>query len=118
MGLAEEEVLDEVLPQLVVQPEVGTGDEARDDHDGGAADHLLLVRPLDLVELGPGLLEEADAGNARADVVAALALRLGRLRARLLLGRRLGPGGRPDRRCPRGLRAAQAALLTGRARHP
>src|SRR5690348_10958248 len=106
MALAKEDVLDDVLPQLVVQPEVRADDEAGDDHHGRAADHLLLVRPLDLVELGPRLLEEADARDAGADVVAALALRFGRLGARLLLGGRPGPGSRPERRSPRCLRAA------------
>src|SRR3954447_11419967 len=110
-------MLDDELPHLVVQVQVSTGDEAGDDDDGGAADQLLLSRPFDLLQLCPGLLEEADAGGAGADLVAALATRGGRLSRRLLLGGRARPGRGPERRRAFGLRAALAALLTGRAGH-
>src|SRR4051812_28672471 len=110
-------MLDDELPHLVVQVQVGTGDEAGDDDDGGAADQLLLSWPFDLLQLCPGLLEEADAGGAGADLVAALATRGGRLSRRLLLGGRARPGRGPERRRAFGLRAALAALLTGRAGH-
>src|SRR3954470_3615034 len=130
-------MLDDELPHLVVQVQVSTGDEAGDDDDGGAADQLLLSWPFDLLQLCPGLLEEADAGGAGADLVAALATRGGRLSRRLLLGGRARPGrgaerlralvprgargarlGRgPEGRRPCGLRAALAPLLTGRAGH-
>jgi hypothetical protein len=71
----QQQVLDDELPHLVVEVQVGAGDETGDDDDGGAADQLLLSRPLDLLQLRPGLLEEADAGGAGADLVAALATR-------------------------------------------
>src|SRR5215470_224137 len=110
-------MLDYALPHLVVQPQEGADDEARDDDDGRAADHGLLIRPFDLLELGVGLLEEADAGDARPNVVAALAARLGGLSLRLVLCRRTRLGRRPEWRCPRRLSAPLPALLSCRARH-
>src|SRR5256885_14096631 len=109
-------MLDDELPHPVVQIQVGAGDEAGDDDDGGAADQLLLPRPFDLLQLRPGLLDEADARNAWPDVVAALAARLGRLPRRLLLGGRARPGRGPERRRAGGPRAAPAGPLTGRPR--
>src|SRR5882757_7960644 len=93
------------LPDLVNQIEVDARDEAGDDDDGGAADQLLLIRPLDLLQLRPGLLEEADTGRPGPDLVATLGARLGRLPRRLLLGGRARPGRGPERRSPGCLRA-------------
>src|SRR5579862_1873363 len=107
---AQQQVLNDVFPYLVVAPQVDADDDTGDEDDGGAADHALPRRPLDFLQFGDRLLGEADAGNAGTGLVAALAARLGRLRARLLLCRRARPGW-PKRRSPRGLRAALAALL-------
>src|SRR3954465_6741208 len=51
-SLSQHDVLDQVLPELIVGPEVGTDDHAGDDHDRGPAHDRLLVRPLDLLQLG------------------------------------------------------------------
>ena len=56
-------------------------------------------------------------GVPEPDLVAALGAWLGRLPRRLLLGGRARPGRGPERRRAGGLRAALAALLTGRAGH-
>src|SRR5262249_26430662 len=117
--LPQQHVLDDVLPEPVIRIQVDAGDEAGDEDDRGAADQLLLIRPVDLLELGPGLLEEADAGRARTDRVAALGTRLPRLLVPLLhrRGRRTrgrGSGAGEGRLL---LRAALTALLAGRARH-
>src|SRR5687767_637521 len=75
----EEDALDEALQREVGDPQVRAHDRARDDHDDTTRKHLAAPGPLDLVELGPRLPDEAAA-------LARLAVR------RLLLRRR---GGRP-----------------------
>src|SRR6185503_12266959 len=107
-----------VLPQLVVQPEIGADDDAGDDDDGGAADDRLLIRPFDLLELADRLLDEADRARARdVPLVPAPARRT----ARLGVGIRRRPCRRTRRRPPcEGrflLRAARAALLTSLPGH-
>jgi hypothetical protein len=62
--LSQQYVFDDVFPQPVVRVQVDAGDETRHEDDGGAADQLLLIRPLDLMQLGPGLAEEANAWDA------------------------------------------------------
>src|SRR5438874_9381881 len=58
MALLEEHLLDDFLPELVVQPEVDADDDAGDDHDDRALDHLVLPGPFDLLQLRPRLLDE------------------------------------------------------------
>src|SRR5919201_6900570 len=89
--LPQEDVLDDALPDEVVRVQVDADDEARDEDDGGALDHLRLVRPLDLLQLAPGLGDEPARPAARGPALAALALRrlcrrpdLGLTRARAL----------------------------------
>src|SRR5579862_1624069 len=116
-ALADQDVLDEVLPHLVVEIEVHADDEAGDEDDRGAADDRLLVRPLDLLQLGDRLLEEADDRDAAARDVGARSLgaRLGALHRGLLRGTL--PRSRPERRRAGRLGAPLAALLTSRAGH-
>src|SRR6186713_1330285 len=87
----EENLLDERLEHEVRQPEVRANDNARDEDDDRRLDDLLLRRPLDLLELAPGLRDELRAGEAT--------LRLG---LRLLVGARGRAGRRrwrPSRKC-------------------
>src|SRR5919198_2266925 len=63
--LPEEDVLDEPLECQVGEPEVRAYDHAGDQHDGGALDQLLLSGPLDLLQLGGGLADEAAEARAR-----------------------------------------------------
>src|SRR3954451_21633494 len=110
-SLSQHDVLDEVLPQLIVEPEVGADDDAGDDHDRGPAHDRLLGRPLDLLQLGNRLLDEPDRARARdVPLVAARPVRLGG-------AARGGPGRRTARRGPARegwllLRAPRAPLLT------
>jgi hypothetical protein len=78
-------VLDEALEHLVREEQVDAGDQARDQHHHGALDQLLLAWPVDLLELGPRLADEALAPLA-GDVAAVGGLRgLGGRRPQLLL---------------------------------
>ena len=52
-------MLDESPEDLVGEEQVDADHEAGDQDDDGALDQLLLARPLDLLELGPGLPDEA-----------------------------------------------------------
>src|SRR3989442_1368696 len=63
-ALLEEHLLDDVLPDLVVQVEVRADDDAGDDHDDRPLNQLVLLRPLDLLELGPRLADEAEHAAA------------------------------------------------------
>src|SRR5438552_11050879 len=87
IGLPQEDVLHEMPERLIRHPEVEADDRAGDQHDGHALDHLALVRPLDLLQLGDRLGDEALAA-ASGDAS----------RARLALDRLLR---RPDLRLPR-----------------
>src|ERR1043165_7626195 len=64
MWLPEQDLLHDVLPELVVQIQVDPDDDAGDEHDDGALDHLVLRRPLDLLQLGPRLLAEPEEAAA------------------------------------------------------
>src|ERR1051325_2459394 len=79
MWLPEQDLLHDVLPELVVQIQVDPDDDAGDEHDDGALDHLVLRRPLDLLQLGPRLLDEPE--EAAAPALAGLDL-AGRTRCR------------------------------------
>src|SRR4051794_8751116 len=63
--LTQEDVLDHVLPDLVVHVEKDADDRAGDEHDDGALDDLVLRRPLDLLQLCPRLVDEAEAAAPR-----------------------------------------------------
>src|SRR5919206_496649 len=73
--LPQEDVLDHALPDQVVRVQVDADDEARDEHDHGALDHLRLVRPLDFLQLAPRLPDEPARPAAGSSPLAALALR-------------------------------------------
>src|SRR5947209_6000399 len=118
-SLVQQDVLHDVLPRLVVQPQEGAHDHTRDEDDDGAADHGLLVGPLDLVELAVRLPEETERA-------AAAVLLGGRLAGTAPLGlvaaarrRARGRGRRRSSRAGEGglLGAAFAPLLTTRLRH-
>src|SRR3954471_17563742 len=117
-SLVQQDVLHDVLPQLVVQPQECADDHAGDEDDHGAADHGLLARPLDLLELAVRLADEIDrAAAARAlGALARPALRLvaparslARRRRRRRRSSRPGEGGL--------LGATVAPLLTARLGH-
>jgi hypothetical protein len=105
----EEDVADETAQHEVGGRQVGADDRDRDQDDHGGGEELTAPRPLDLLELRPGLAGE------RAEAAAALALRA-RLALRLLdranlasaLSGALGGGG--------GLEVA--SLAAARARRP
>src|SRR6187551_568378 len=63
--LLTQQPLDDVLPDDIVHVEVDADHDARDQHDHRSLNHLRLARPLDLLELGPGLPEEREAAAAR-----------------------------------------------------
>jgi len=65
-------VLDEPLEDLIRRVEVDAHDQAGDEDDDGALDDLRLGRPLDLLQLGPGLEGEAAAARARNAALASL----------------------------------------------
>ena len=67
----QEDVADEAAEDEVRRVEVGAHHRDRDDDDDRRRDQLLASRPLDLLELGPGLAGE------RAEAAAAVALRAG-----------------------------------------
>src|SRR6266516_1699092 len=82
-ALLQEDVLDEPTEDLVGQEKVDADDHAGDEYDDGALDQLLLAGPLDLLELTPGLPDEAAAGQlARGAVLAGGLHRRPNLRAR------------------------------------
>src|SRR5712691_6689585 len=113
MGLFEQDVFDESLEDLIEAPEVDADQYAGDEDDGGARDHLLLARPLDLLQLCPGLGHEAAAaraGDAARSAVRGLRGRLGHRSGHLPLSRRA-------RRAVGCLRPAVAALLPGLSLH-
>src|SRR5690348_2016187 len=116
-SLSQEDVLHDVLPELVVQPQKGADDDAGDQDDHGAADHGLLVRPLDLLELAVGLLDEAHraAGPGLGALTwPTVALRL----VAPTRGARRGQGRRRARAGEGGLLGATLApLLTTRPGH-
>src|ERR687888_1951598 len=77
--LPQEDVLDHALPDQVVRVQVDADDEACDEDDRSALDHLRLARPLDLLQLAPRLGDEPARAAAGRPALAALALRrLGR----------------------------------------
>src|SRR4051794_9107229 len=120
-SLSQQQVLHHVLPHGVVEVQVDADDQTGDQHDRGSADDSLLARPLDLLELRPGLPDEMD--RPRAGDVALVRARLParglRVAARAAVRGR--PGGATRRRAPcEGrllLRAPVAALLTRLPRH-
>src|SRR6185312_11808480 len=57
--LAEQNIADERLEELIGGVEIRADDRAGDDHDDRALDHLTTAGPLDLLELAPGLPDEA-----------------------------------------------------------
>jgi hypothetical protein len=65
--------LDEAPEDLVGEEQVRARDQTGDEDDGGALDQLLLAGPVDLLQLGPRLADEALAARA-GDVVAVGAL--------------------------------------------
>src|SRR2546425_11060408 len=111
--LAEEDVLDQALEDLVGAPQVGTDDSASDEDDDCGLDDLLLPRPLDLLQLRPRLRDESLRAAPR-DCRPATGLGLRRLRGRahLCLTRARACGQLALGR----LLAASAALLPGLAR--
>jgi hypothetical protein len=113
--------LDEAPEDLVGEEQVRARDQTGDEDDGGALDQLLLAGPVDLLQLGPRLADEALAACA-GDVVAVGALgglgrrahlRLRRLRLLLRALRRALDGCAALGLC----RTAGAALGAGLSRH-
>src|SRR4051794_6578111 len=116
-ALPQQDVLDEIGPDPVVRVEVRADEETGDDNDCGAAHDLLLCRPLDLLQLGDRLLDEAKAGEpARAFCLALGARRLDRGDLRLFVGGTLARRWAERRRAGRDA-AALPTLLAGRASH-
>src|SRR5919204_4694347 len=105
--LPQEDVLDDALSDQVVRVQVDADDEARDEDDGRALDHLRLVRPFDLLQLAPRLRDEPARAAAGRSPLTALALRRLRRRPDLSLAR----AGALDH-----LRVAGARLLLGAPR--
>src|SRR5690348_5371489 len=106
--LSQEEVVDDVLPDLVVQIEIRADDDAGHEDDDRALDQLLLARPLDLLQLAVGLADEVRRSEA---------LRLARrLALRAAADRRRTPRGCRRRTACQGrlrsVRAAAAALVS------
>jgi hypothetical protein len=62
--LTEEDVLDEPLESEIGEPEIRADDDARDQDNRDALDQLLLTGPLDLLQLGGGLADEAPDSGA------------------------------------------------------
>src|SRR3954451_3630159 len=114
MRLPQENVLDEALEHLVRAPEVEADQDAGDQHDHRALDHLLLARPLDLPQLRIGLADEVEEPD---DGISA-ARRCVRGRRRSLGHTRGSSNLAPPRRGGRALELpALPALLTGLPRH-
>src|SRR6476620_11332531 len=88
LSLLTDESLDDRLPDQIVEIEIGADHDARDQHDNRSLDHLRLAGPLDLLQFGPRLGDEA---AALAALGAGLAFRRLRARAdlRLALARAL-----------------------------
>src|SRR5438874_3936064 len=63
--LPQQHFLDESLKDLIGSPQVGADDDAGDEHDDRALDHLLLPRPFDLAQLAPGLRQEMAPARLR-----------------------------------------------------
>jgi hypothetical protein len=80
---AEQDALDEWLEHEVGDVQVRADDSAGDEDDDGAGHDLALARPVDFLQLGPALGDEAAASPA---ATAAPGLRLRRLRGRADLG--------------------------------
>src|SRR5580765_6751368 len=98
-GLPQQDVADEGLEDEICEPEVRADDRAGDDHDDRSLDDLALRRPLDLLELGPGLGDETLEAAARHAPGPRLGLR------------RLGRGA--DCLLPRACALRDALLLDG-----
>src|SRR5437764_3135764 len=113
IGLPQEDVLHEMPERLIRHPEVEADDRAGDQHDHHALDHLTLVRPLDLLQLGDRLGDEALAAAA-GDAPHSPRLALDRLlrRAHLRLARAGALGQAAVRRL--GLLPALGAALRSR----
>jgi hypothetical protein len=62
-ALLKKDVLDEPTEELVGDPKIDADDQAGDENDDRALDQLLLTGPLDLLQLAPGLTDEAAAGK-------------------------------------------------------
>src|SRR5665811_2431168 len=95
-----------MLERQIGEGQISADDRARDDHDDGALYQLLAPRPLDLLQLGRRLTDEADEAHARdpsfRDFGLLRATRRRLPRSTSLLGeRRIGAHG-----------TASAALLT------
>jgi hypothetical protein len=80
---AEQDALDEWLEHEVGDVEVRPDDAAGDEDDDGAGQDLALARPVDLLQLGPALCDEAATSTTAA---AAAGLSLRRLGGRANLG--------------------------------
>lgn len=83
LSAAEQDALDEWLDDEVGDVEVRPDDGAGDENDDGARHDLALPRPVDLLQLGHALCDEAAASTAAP---AAPGLRLRRLGGRADLG--------------------------------
>jgi hypothetical protein len=81
--LAQQDALDERLEHEVRDVQVRADDSAGDEDDDGAGHDLALTRPVDLLQLGPALGDEA---TTPAAATAATRLCLRRLRCRADLG--------------------------------
>ncbi len=57
--------MDESLEGEIGQPEIRADNDAGDQNHRRALDQLLLARPLDLLQLGDGLADEAPEAGAR-----------------------------------------------------
>src|SRR5918995_3710249 len=108
---SEQDGADEGLEALIGGIEVRADDDAGDDDHDRALDHLSAVRPLDLLQLGPRLLDEA-AALAR---LPATRLRRRRLQAGAHLRGAAGALGDGLRRA--GCLPLVAALAAGLPRH-
>ena len=82
-------MLDEALEDLVRSEQVDAGDQTGDEDDDGALDELVLARPLDLLQLCPGLGHEV-AGPREEPAALRLFLGARRLDSRAQLGASAG----------------------------
>src|SRR5436190_6481511 len=101
--LSQQDVLDEALPHEIGSVQIDADHDARHEDDHDALDELILVGPLDLLELAPRLADEALEPAAGNVALADLGTR----------GRRTG--GRLRRACPDGRAVVRAAVRTARA---
>src|SRR6187551_124669 len=130
----QKDVLDEVRERQVGDPEIGADDRHGDDDDDRRREELVLTWPLDLLELGDRLRDEAAEAAAALAARAGLALRLaGRLDLAATLARALcgslvvvAPAARaglaghdatasPDAGCGRCTSGSTSSPRTGRA---